>query len=118
MQHCRFDAYIKLNKGKVAIEFDGSIHSSEDVKANDEIRDARLRRNDYIVLRFNTLGLAKRQSHVHTISSHVRTILDILLSRNYRTNKNDNESIISGLERYKLKTGENDLTDAEKQRLK
>jgi very-short-patch-repair endonuclease len=59
MQHCRFDAYIKLNKGKVAIEFDGSIHSSEDVKANDEIRDARLRRNGYIVLRFSTLGLAK-----------------------------------------------------------
>ena len=40
------------------------------------------------------------------------------VERAYRKKKNDNESIISRLERYNLKTGENDLTDAEKQRLK
>jgi len=33
----KFDTYIEFNGQKVGIEFDGSIHDREDVKANDAL---------------------------------------------------------------------------------
>jgi len=71
----RFDAYIELNGRKVGIEFDGSIHDREDVKANDDVRDSRLTRNGYIVLRFTTYELINKRSYVRS------SILDAIYSK-------------------------------------
>jgi len=69
------DAYIRFNKREVIIEFDGTIHNIESVKAKDKISDINLTKNGYIVLRFSLFDLMNNRSYVRS------AILDALFNK-------------------------------------
>ena len=57
-----------ITKARLVIEIDGSIHHRDDVRANDELRDAKLREAGWSILRLPTKVAMSRDA----LLSHVR----------------------------------------------